>query len=381
MAYAGWVMALALGSTLATFVYRTVSEAMHDQDCRTNLKRIGAALQQYHDRCGSFPPAYVLNKEGQRWHSWRVLLLPDLGYADLYAQYRFDEPWDGPHNRQLLSECRPSTAVRWMGNEPRGSELLRDRRAADGLAGAGALTLSDKHITDGTSNTAQLIESVDTGITWLEPRDLNYADLKNGAYHPTRVLVRYTEKMRLLFVDGSLQLVEPGSPEKTFRAICTPAGGRSFPGVAWQLPVTETAEIQSVPRRASELPKTAVLPYLNSPFVPGRNSVYRANFQLAWDRLREDVLRAPVELEGAPEMVRELNQRAFPRTVWRTMPTWRWRGDSRPASWTTSGRRWRPSSRRSPRASCPRPSRQARMAWWPTRICKSGCRSPRISTG
>ena len=60
------------------------------------------ALQQYEDRYGSFPPAYVLNKQGQRWHSWRVLLLPELGHADLYAQYRFDEPWNGPHNRQLL---------------------------------------------------------------------------------------------------------------------------------------------------------------------------------------------------------------------------------------------------------------------------------------
>ena len=102
MKYVGWVMAIAVCVSLAIFVKRTVSEAMHDQDCRTNLKRIGAALQQYHDRCGSFPPAYVLNKEGQRWHSWRVLLLPDLGHADLYAQYRFDEPWNGPHNRQLL---------------------------------------------------------------------------------------------------------------------------------------------------------------------------------------------------------------------------------------------------------------------------------------
>ena len=69
MKYVGWVMAIAVCVSLAIFVKRTVSEAMHDQECRTNLKRIGAALQQYHDRCGSFPPAYVLNKEGQRWHS------------------------------------------------------------------------------------------------------------------------------------------------------------------------------------------------------------------------------------------------------------------------------------------------------------------------
>ena len=157
-------------------------------------------------------------------------------------------------------------------------------------------------------------ESVDTGITWLEPRDLNSAEFKKGAYHANpRPSLRHTEKMRLLFVDGSFQEANRDLQEKTFRAICTPAGGRPFPGVDWQLPVTETAEIQSVPRPASELPKTAVMPYLNSPLVPGRNAVYCANFQLAWDRLREAVVRAPVELKGAPEMARELNQRGFPR--------------------------------------------------------------------
>jgi hypothetical protein len=55
------------------------------------------------------------------------------------------------------------------------------------------------------------------------------------------------------------------------------------------------------------------MPYLNSPLVPGRNAVYCANFQLAWDRLREDLIRAPVELEGSPDMAHELNKRAFPR--------------------------------------------------------------------
>ena len=99
LAYVGWVIALAA----AVFVVRILLDVKHDEECRANLKRIGVALQHYHDRCGSFPPAYVRNEQGQRWHSWRVLLLPDLGHADLYAQYRFDEPWDGPHNRQLLA--------------------------------------------------------------------------------------------------------------------------------------------------------------------------------------------------------------------------------------------------------------------------------------
>jgi len=256
----------------------------------------------------------VRNDQGQCWHSWRVLLLPDLGHADLYAQYRFDEPWDGPHNRQLLARM------------PSVYGCPADGKRAAGITNYFAIVgpqtawpeycaLSwNEHVTDGTSNTVCLMESVDTGITWLEPRDLDYAELKKGAYHSNpRPSFWHTEEMRLLFMDGRLEKANRNLKESIFRALCTPAGGLPFPGVDWQLPAAETAEIQTVPRLATELAKTTVTPHLNSPLVSGCNAVYCANFQLAWDRLREDVIQAPVELAGAPEMVRELNQRVFPR--------------------------------------------------------------------
>lgn len=311
--YVGWVMAIAVCATGAAVAYRVVVDVRHEEECRANLERIGVALQDYEDRCGSFPPAYVLNEQGQRWHSWRVLLLPDLGYTDLYDQYRFDEPWNGPHNRQLLAQM---PAVYGCPVDGKRAQGITNYFAIVGpqTAWPEHCALSLKHVADGTSNTASLIESVDAGIAWLEPRDLNYADLKNGGYHSNpRPSLRHTEQVRFLFLDGSLQEYNRNIAEKLFRAVCTPAGGRPFPGVSWHLPVADAGEIQTVPRPAGELPKTSVMPYLDSPLVPGRNAVYCANFQLAWDRLREDVLRAPVELEGAPGMVRELNKRTFPR--------------------------------------------------------------------
>ncbi len=313
MKYVGWVMAIAVCVTLAAVVHRVVVDAMHEDECSANLKRIGVALHQYHDRCGSFPPAYVLNEQGQRWHSWRVLLLPDLGYAELYDQYRFDQPWNGPHNRQLLARM---PAVYGCPADRERAAWITNYFAIVGpqTAWPEHCALSAKHVKDGTSNTVCLMESIDTGIAWLEPRDLNYADLKKGGYHSNpRPSLRHTEMMRLLIMDGSLQKVNRNLKEASFLAICTPAGGRPFPGVDWQLPAAEAAEIQTVPRPTSELPKTAVMPHLNCPLVSGSNAVYCANFQLAWDRLREEVIRAPVELEGTPEMVRELNQRTFPR--------------------------------------------------------------------
>src|SRR5262249_58412844 len=55
-----------------------------------------------HDAMPGPPPAVIAGPDGKPWHSWRVLLLPYLGEGNLYNRYHFDEPWDGPNNRQLL---------------------------------------------------------------------------------------------------------------------------------------------------------------------------------------------------------------------------------------------------------------------------------------
>jgi hypothetical protein len=51
------------------------------------FKRVVQALRSYHRAKGHFPPAIVYGKDGRPWHSWRVLILPFLGYEYLYKEY------------------------------------------------------------------------------------------------------------------------------------------------------------------------------------------------------------------------------------------------------------------------------------------------------
>jgi hypothetical protein len=88
-----------------------------------NLRNLADALVAYREHFGHYPPAVVWGPDGKPWHSWRVLILPFLkrkhvsGYArdtercrwdqsvnKVYLEYRFDEPWDGPHNSRLLGQ-------------------------------------------------------------------------------------------------------------------------------------------------------------------------------------------------------------------------------------------------------------------------------------
>jgi hypothetical protein len=66
-----------------------------------NAKQIAVGMHMFHDAYKHLPPATVIGPDGKPWHSWRVLLLPYVQQGKLYAEYRFDEPWDGPNNRKL----------------------------------------------------------------------------------------------------------------------------------------------------------------------------------------------------------------------------------------------------------------------------------------
>src|SRR5262245_39481877 len=65
-----------------------------------NLKEIGLALHNYHAAHNHFPPAAICDKDGQPLLSWRVAILPYIEQANLYRQFKLDEPWDSEHNKQ-----------------------------------------------------------------------------------------------------------------------------------------------------------------------------------------------------------------------------------------------------------------------------------------
>jgi hypothetical protein len=108
-----------VGDVLVLFVLPAVQafrEATRRSDCHGNLQRIVLAMLLYERQHGTLPPAYTVDASGQPLHSWRALLLPYVGEAELFSKLRLDEPWDSPHNRQFhdaapaIYRC-PSTAL------------------------------------------------------------------------------------------------------------------------------------------------------------------------------------------------------------------------------------------------------------------------------
>ncbi len=84
-----------------------IKRAQQESTRGNNLKSIALAFLIYHDKYGSFPPAYVTDEKGQPMHSWRVLLLEvmdDEQSQQLFQRYDFDKPWNSPANKALAAE-------------------------------------------------------------------------------------------------------------------------------------------------------------------------------------------------------------------------------------------------------------------------------------
>src|SRR5207245_2072326 len=48
------------------------------------------------------PPPAIRASDGTPLLSWRVAILPFIDQEDLYHRFHLDEPWDSPHNLDLL---------------------------------------------------------------------------------------------------------------------------------------------------------------------------------------------------------------------------------------------------------------------------------------
>jgi Protein of unknown function (DUF1559) len=229
------VLGTLIGAALLVALVLSIREARSEAEkssCISNLKQIGLALHNYLAANGTFPPAYVTDNQGRPMHSWRLLLLPYFEGGlepDVYGEYDFSEPWDGPHNRQLIE---------WM---PDVYHCPHDKNAQAGttsyvaivggksawLPGAGR-PASD--FQDGLSNTIFVAETAGLAIPWTEPHDIDFAKLDFKIGGPVHYVPSSTHRRcaNVLLSDGSVRTIGEDVAPKILRAWLTIAGGEQI---------------------------------------------------------------------------------------------------------------------------------------------------------
>lgn len=225
----------AAGVLIARFLpaVQAAREAARQHNCAENLKQIGLAMQQYHEKYGCFPPAFIPDKRGKPMHSWRVLLLPFLGRKDLYDAYRFDQPWDGPENRGLV-DFMPQVY-----RCPTDSDAGPSRTSYAMIVGPHAISNGPharrrSDIKNDPAETIMVAEATGAGIRWIEPRDLDAEKLvqQKGATAGNEqrqvglISSCHANKGNVLYCDGTVQALSGESlGPNALKAIMTIDGG------------------------------------------------------------------------------------------------------------------------------------------------------------
>ena len=170
---------VALGQILAALLIPAVNaakEAKRRTVCVWQMQKIAVAMRLYaceHD--SKLPPAFTVDSEGKPLHSWRVLLLPYLGYDEIYRRIRLDEPWNSPHNAQLHAENIPDYRC------PSAEKILADGEASYSVVvgpdtlfspdGGEGIKPSDLYQADPSRQTPKMFSVVERhgGVCWMKP--------------------------------------------------------------------------------------------------------------------------------------------------------------------------------------------------------------------
>ena len=291
-----WPLVAALAAVvviglLLTPFFRDFLKGQRRSTDRDRLKWVMLAIHNYHDEYGSLPPAYVAGPDGRRWHSWRAMILPQLGQSDLARKYRWDEPWDGPNNRQL-AKLRPEMFASADAADESGQQ-------ANFLAVVGASTMwpeqyaiqfSDVH--DGISNTVCLVNDISSKTNWLEPVDLAFDDRDSVLERPG------SEGAFAGLGDGSIRFISSKIDGETWRKLLTAGSGAPFRGL--DFPVADNLLNRTLPPLVDAEILNGVTISVHESVPLGHNTVIAcATFPKAWSALASKLGQPIARVDGS----------------------------------------------------------------------------------
>ena len=215
-----------MAAILVIPVAPAIVQESHRKHCEANLNRLGLAFHEYHSSNGRLPAPAKTRADGSPLLSWRVALLPHLGYQELYDRFHLDEPWDSPHNRTLLAEMPaelacPGASVPHDGQTGYmvvvGPKMTVNRANTPFDASRG---VELREITDGTSNTVLVVET-DALVPWTKPDDLHW---QPGA-PPFQLKSPHSGGAHVVLADGQVRFLKITMSPNILQSLLTVNGG------------------------------------------------------------------------------------------------------------------------------------------------------------
>lgn len=203
------------------------ASAMRSQ-AANNLKQLALACHNFESAHGVLPPQALVDNDGKKLLSWRVLLLPYLDQEELYSQFRLDEAWDSPHNIKLLERMPavfgPSDAAQLAALREKGLTCSLAPLTPQSLFGKPGLGRDFDEILDGTSNTLLFVEvNPAHAVPWTKPEDV----VLDGDNPLEKLRISDREDFLAARGDGSVDYLPLSMPVAVLQALLSIDGGET----------------------------------------------------------------------------------------------------------------------------------------------------------
>jgi hypothetical protein len=153
--------------------------------------------------------------------SWRVHLLPLMGYGALYSQFVLDEPWDSPANKALL-EFMPEEF--YTGASQPGYTCVQVPNGSYTMF-SGNRPVFAKSVEDGLDHTAMvLLVAPDRAVPWTSPEDY-----KADKSQPSQGLAVFDGDHHLVvWGSGDVTRISSSASPKQYLSMLTIDAGEAF---------------------------------------------------------------------------------------------------------------------------------------------------------
>lgn len=199
----------------------SIQQAKYRDQCAKNLWLISTALDNMQSTMGRIDD--IRDKSGKPLLSWRVRALPFMEETVLYQQFKRDEPWDSPDNKQLLE--RMPNPFRCCAASS--SETVTPFQLITGpntlFVGNAGSRLNNDSIADGANATILLVEASHK-VPWTKPEDISWTP---GNAMPALSQAHGSASLAV-FADGTVRTIPGDTDERTITGLITPRGGESI---------------------------------------------------------------------------------------------------------------------------------------------------------
>ncbi|MEL6106242.1 MAG: DUF1559 domain-containing protein [Planctomycetota bacterium] len=269
-----------------------------------NLVAIGEAVDKYYEAKGYYFRRYSKRENGLVTLSWRVRLLPYLGYNELYRKFDFEKPWYMEPNKSLLKYIPKEYVSPERFDTKTNFQLPAHKLFMFGTEGA----QRKSNVEDGLEETIMLVEvNDDMAVEWTAPLD----------FQPGRI-DRLSEYLGEVRKDGTFAMWANGWPVLLAKSVTDKQLKAAFTAESGEIPVSgtihrpiSTGDVSSgavaakaKPKAVKSTPKAEPPPVVEQ-VIPREPAPIAGDIEKAMDRLR-DVFATKLQQAKSDEKKRSL---------------------------------------------------------------------------